>query len=129
MTRSSYLIPFAVGWFFGLLNRVWNLTHPTQPIFIFYCLHTAFFPLQGFWNFWVCRVLAHGSQTYFKQMYGLTERIIAPQNIFTIIHNPHILMHFRAFLQSIDKRDCLEFYLQVDRIKNEYPSTGDGELN
>lgn len=50
---SRYLIPFGAGWLFGLANRVYNLVHPGRPEFWLFALQAAFFPLQGFWNFWV----------------------------------------------------------------------------
>eukprot|EP01111_Echinosteliopsis_oligospora_P011038 TRINITY_DN3540_c0_g1_i3.p1 TRINITY_DN3540_c0_g1~~TRINITY_DN3540_c0_g1_i3.p1 ORF type:complete len:282 (+),score=33.29 TRINITY_DN3540_c0_g1_i3:120-965(+) len=45
-----YILPFALGWLFGFVNRLHNLLSPNRIAALFY-LQAIFFPLQGFWNF------------------------------------------------------------------------------
>jgi hypothetical protein len=85
LTTRLYLIPFGAGWIFGLINRSYNLLHPGHPQFVLFILQAAFFPLQGFWNFW---------------MYGMTERLFEPNGIDGIMYNNVCREFFKIFTRK-----------------------------
>jgi hypothetical protein len=96
-----YLFPFALGWAFGIINRIYNIASPNrQPIL--YGLQAFFFPLQGFWNF---------------LMYGLTERIRGPQVITDILSNPKCRKYFSTYLAAQRAAENIDFFSELERLK------------
>ncbi|KAJ1561673.1 hypothetical protein HK096_003759 [Nowakowskiella sp. JEL0078] len=55
---SFFIVAFFINWFWGSLNRIQNMSDPTNPIYALFLLHSIFTPLQGFLNF-VAYFLVH----------------------------------------------------------------------
>eukprot|EP01111_Echinosteliopsis_oligospora_P015145 TRINITY_DN5885_c0_g1_i1.p1 TRINITY_DN5885_c0_g1~~TRINITY_DN5885_c0_g1_i1.p1 ORF type:complete len:470 (-),score=43.06 TRINITY_DN5885_c0_g1_i1:74-1423(-) len=104
-----YFLPFTVGWLFGFINRLHNFIVPDRVAALFY-LQAIVFPLQGLWNF---------------LMYGLTERIVVPESLESLILRADTRLFFSEFLEKQFCRENLDFWMSVDRLKQ--TSTGTAE--
>eukprot|EP01111_Echinosteliopsis_oligospora_P009228 TRINITY_DN2669_c0_g2_i4.p1 TRINITY_DN2669_c0_g2~~TRINITY_DN2669_c0_g2_i4.p1 ORF type:complete len:258 (-),score=18.69 TRINITY_DN2669_c0_g2_i4:66-839(-) len=102
-----YIIPFALGWIFGLINRMHNAFSPNRIPTLF-VLQAILFPLQGFWNF---------------LMYGLTERIVAPQSMRDLMLRSDTRRFFVQHLSKLRCQENVDFWLDVERLYGmRYPS-------
>eukprot|EP00026_Physarum_polycephalum_P007505 Phypoly_transcript_07567.p1 GENE.Phypoly_transcript_07567~~Phypoly_transcript_07567.p1 ORF type:complete len:426 (+),score=43.32 Phypoly_transcript_07567:280-1557(+) len=96
-----YLIPYAICWACGLINRANNAAGPNR-IAALYILQASVFPLQGLWNF---------------LMYGYTERIVGPQDIYEILEHSTHLKFFTDYLESIKAKENINCWMAINELK------------